>query len=392
MERRIALVSSSFDPYTGGVEEHVRHIARILVSRGHRVAVWTVDRGDCLGTREVEGIEVRDLPTPLPARAIGALARFGIELPAALNAWVHAHRSFRPDLLHVQCFGPNGVYALALSRLTRTPLVVSSHGETFMDDHHVFEKSALLRRALREAGHRAAAVTACSRMVADDLVSNYGAPDPVVVPNGVELGQGVEDTPVQAPQWWPGPGSVVGAVGRVEAVKGFDLLVRAFAAIRRPGEHLVIAGDGSALAGLGALAAELGASDAIILPGRVSRPEVSWLMEKAATVVVPSRVEAFGIVALEAWRGGAPLILTTNSGARDLVTEGVNAFLVDPTDTRALGAAIRRVLDDPAESAIVAENGTKAVEAYSWDRVAEAYLAIYDGVLGVPTGRARGLA
>lgn len=392
MERRIALVSSSFDPHTGGVEEHVRHVARALHSRGHRVAVWTVDRGDHLGTRVIDGVEVRDLPTPLPARSAGALVRFGAALPGALRAWVSAYRSLRPDFLHVQCFGPNGVYALALSRLTNTPLVVSSHGETFMDDHRVFERSALLRRALRDAGRRASVTTACSRMVAHDLVGYSGAREPVVVPNGVELGEGVEDVPARAPEWWPSHGSVVGAVGRVEEIKGFDLLLRAFAGIRRPGEHLVIAGDGAARSGLEELAAELAVADAVILPGRISRPEVAWLMAKSATVVVPSRVEAFGIVALEAWRGGAPLILTDRSGAKDLVTDGEDALLVDPTDTPALGSAIRRVLDEPTLRATLAEKGRQTVQAYSWDRVANAYLALYDEALGTRARQTRGRA
>jgi len=391
MDRRVALVSSSFDPHTGGVEEHVRHVARVLASRGHQVVVWTVDRGEHLGTRQIDGVEVRDLPTPLPARSVRSLLRFGLELPAALRSWLLAYRSFRPDVLHVHCFGPNGVYALALSRLTRTPLVVSGHGETFMDDHQVFERSALLRRALRLAGDRAVAVTACSSMVARDLVNTYATREPVVVPNGVELDADAERAPGTPPEWWPGSGVVVGAVGRVEAVKGFDLLVRAFGSARLPGERLVIAGAGAALPELTRLVEQLGLTDSVVLPGRISRPEVAWLMEQSSVVVVPSRVEAFGIVALEAWRGGSPLVLTANSGARDIVTDGVDALLVDPTDATALGRAIRRVIDDPALRAVLADNGRRNVEDFTWDRVAEDYLSLYDSVLppGAGAGRPR---
>ena len=381
MDRRVALVSSSFDPHTGGVEEHVRHVARVFASLGHEVVVWTVDRGEHLGTRQLDGFEVRDLPTPLPARSFRSLLRFAMELPGAVRSWLGAYRSFRPDVLHVHCFGPNGVYALVLSRLTRTPLVVSGHGETFMDDHQVFERSALLRRALRIAGRRAGAVTACSSMVAQDLVNTYATKDPVVVPNGVELEVDAERAPGTPPEWWPRSGVVVGGVGRVEVVKGFDLLVRAFGSARLPGERLVIAGAGSALAQLTRLVEQLGLTDSVVLPGRISRPEVAWLMEQSSVVVVPSRVEAFGIVALEAWRGGSPLILTANSGARDLVTNGVDALLVDPTDTTALGRAIRRVIDDPALRAVLADNGRRKVEAFTWERVAQDYLSLYDSVL-----------
>ena len=64
---RIALFSSSYHPHFGGVEEHVRHVARGLQERGHDVEVWTVDRGDGLRDEVVDGCRVRYLPTPLPA-------------------------------------------------------------------------------------------------------------------------------------------------------------------------------------------------------------------------------------------------------------------------------------------------------------------------------------
>ena len=63
---RIALISSSFDPYPGGVEEHSRQIAVHLKRVGLPVEVWTVDRGEHLGVRQVDGVTVRYLATPLP--------------------------------------------------------------------------------------------------------------------------------------------------------------------------------------------------------------------------------------------------------------------------------------------------------------------------------------
>src|SRR5690606_12002229 len=158
---RIALVSSSYHPHFGGVEEHVRHVARELQERGHAVEVWTVDRGDGLRDEVVDGCRVRYLPTPLPARSVRALGSLTIRAPGALTRWVSAYTAFRPDVINVQCFGPNGVYGLALAKLMGTPLVVSSHGETFGDEHGVFDKSALLRASLCRAV-KFSTVTACS--------------------------------------------------------------------------------------------------------------------------------------------------------------------------------------------------------------------------------------
>jgi phosphatidylinositol alpha-mannosyltransferase len=382
--QRIALISSSYFPHAGGVEEHVRHLARELTARGHAVAVWTVDRGEHLGTRTVDGVEVRYLPAPLPARSGRALVAYAVRLPSAWRAWMRAYRDLGPDLLHVQCFGPNGLYALALHHRTRTPLVVSSHGETFMDDHDAFGSSALLRRGLRRSLVDATVVTGCSTAVLDDLRRRFGLGGGQVVPNGIDLDEVVE--PVE-PGWWPGSGPVVLALGRVEDKKGFDLLLRAFAQIVgagrvSPSARLVIGGDGSALAGLRALAAELGVADAVVLPGRLSREEVAGAISRANVFVVPSRIEAFGIVALEAWRGGAPLVMTCHGGARDFVTDGVDGLLVDPEDVVALASAVARVLEDPELGRRLAEAGATAVLGHTWADVADRYDQVLTGKLG----------
>ena len=380
MARRIALVSSSYHPYPGGVEEHVSNLARHLSLAGHEVVVWTVDRGEHLGVRDVDGVQVRYLLTPLPARDAGALARFTTQAPQAWRAWTRAHHDFRPDLLHVHCFGPNGLYALGLHRRFRTPLIVTSHGETFADDHGAFEQSALLRAALRSALRASDATTACSRLVATDLRSRFGAVTCDVVPNAMDPDEPGSDGG-ELPERWPREGTVVFALGRVVPVKGFDLLVRAFAAAAQPGEHLVIAGDGTERPTLERLAADLGVSHRVHFPGRLERPAVVAAMAAADLVVVPSRVEAFGIVALEAWRAGTPLVMTSLGGAADFVVDGDNGLLVDPEDEAALGSAIRSVLDDPAFSQRLAAAGSKSVRAFTWDQVTGDYLDLYDRVL-----------
>lgn len=372
---RIALISSSYFPHPGGVEEHVRHLAHELTARGHMVAVWTVDRGEHLGTRAVDGIEVRYLPAPLPARSARALVSYAVRLPSAWRAWMRAYRDLRPDLLNVQCFGPNGLYSLALHLRTRTPLVVSSHGETFADAHDAFGVSALLRRGLSRSIRAAVLVTGCSSVVLEDLRSRFGLVGGSVVPNGIDLDEDV--SPIQ-PWWWPSRGPVVLSLGRIEHNKGFDLLLRAFARLKDaarvpPSARLVIGGDGSALPSVRTLATELGIADAVLLPGRLSRQEVTGTISQADAFVVPSRVEAFGIVALEAWRGGAPLVMTNRGGARDFVTDGVDGLLVDPEDVDALASTVARLLDDPGLARRLADAGAEEVRRHTWADVAGRY-------------------
>lgn len=369
---RVALITSSYHPHVGGVEEHVRQVARELRSAGHQVEVWTVDRGEHLGVQKLDGTEVRYLPTPLPARSSASLVRLARDLPAAVWGWCRAYRALRPDVLHVHCFGPNGVYALALHRLTRTPMIVTSHGETLADDHDVYARSALLRRSLRGAVAQADAVTAPSRYVLRDLRSRFGLVGGTVVPNGV----GPAPVPLPEVRRDPALRRVV-AVGRMERMKGFDLLLEAVEATGRRDIEVVLGGDGSSLGELRELAASLGLGERVHFLGRLYPDEVAAQMAAADVVVVPSRREAFGIVALEAWRAKTPLVGTVHGGMAEFVRDDVDGVLVDPLDTQALGNAIEDVLSDATRAGRLCAAGLERLACYSWEQVARRYVHLY---------------
>ena len=161
---RVALLPSAYPPAVGGVEELTRHLALALVDAGDEVEVWTLHGNDAAPeTVEVrDGLVVRRFPMPLPATKWSSLRRTAGIGPSTLFSMRNAVDAFRPDVLHVMCFGPNGAYATALARLTRLPLVVTLQGETVMDDADIFETSRVLRSSLRR-GLRAAAC--CDRML-----------------------------------------------------------------------------------------------------------------------------------------------------------------------------------------------------------------------------------
>ena len=385
MGRRVALVTSSYHPYLGGVESHVRNVARELRSRGTEVEVWTVDRGEHLGVTHLDGTVVRHLPTPMPARSARALAGFALSAARAWRAWRAAYRAFDPDVLHVQCFGPNGPYAAALARSTGTPLVLSAHGETFMDDHDVFGTSALMREGLRRALASAAVTTAGKRCVGSsgtDLRDRVGLEGGMVVPNGVGPAPAAPTTTTTPEDVGLPDGPLVFAVGRLESTKGFDLLIEALAPWDgSPAPTVVIGGVGSQREALLALGARLGLDGRLRLVGPLDEAAVHAWMKRADVVVMPSRKEAFGIVALEAWRAGTPLVATTLGGPASFVTDGVDGVLVDPVNSAALAAAIAGVLEDPARAAALGTAGHEAAKRFTWEGVAVAYASLYERAL-----------
>ncbi|MFC7594484.1 glycosyltransferase family 4 protein [Terrabacter sp. GCM10028922] len=382
MGRRVALVTSSYHPHLGGVESHVRHVARELHGAGTEVEVWTVDRGEHLGVAELDGTVVRHLPTPLPARSGRALASFAVSAPRAWHAWRAASRAFRPDLLHVQCFGPNGVYAAALARRSGIPLVLSSHGETFMDDHDAFGTSALMREGLRRTIAGAAATTGCSEQVLDDLRERFGLVGGSVVPNGVGPVPTAPPSGTMPDALGLSDRPVVLGVGRLETTKGFDLLVEAFAGVDADlGATLVLGGAGSQREALRALGERLGLGERLRLVGALDEAGVHAWMRRADVVVMPSRREAFGIVALEAWRAGTPLVATSLGGPASFVTDGVDGLVVDPVNTGALAGAVESLLRDPQRRAALGAAGRMSARRYTWSVVADAYEGVYARVV-----------
>jgi glycogen(starch) synthase len=376
---RVALVSSSFAPHVGGVETHVDRVARALGAEGWTAEVWTVDRGEGLGLTDYDGVRVRYLPTPLPARSAAAVTRFIRQSERARSAWRQAHRAFRPDIVNIQCFGPNGIYAAALARRVGVPLVLTSHGETLADDRGAFQRSRQLRSGLRRAIAEAADVTAPSAYVLEDLRARYGLGRSA----GRIIRNGVDPLAAPVPEELPSGRYVLG-VGRLGWMKGFDLLIRAFAeAELDPAITLVLGGEGPERDGLLALAAECGVSERVTLLGPLPPAEVARRMAGALAVVVPSRAESFGIVALEAWRANTALVMTNRGGAVEFVHNGRDALLVDPLDGEALAQALRQVTTDAALRARLATAGHERVGEFTWPAVAGAYADLFDGLVPV---------
>jgi glycogen(starch) synthase len=381
---RVALIPSAYPPSVGGVEELTRHLARSLVAAGDDVEVWTGHPDDrAPETVEIrDGLVVRRFPMPLPASNVPAVSRAAITGLRTMRALRRAVETFRPDVLHVQCFGPNGAYATALARLTGLPLVVTLQGETMMDDADIFEVSHVLRASLRAGLRTASAVTACSAFTLDDAVARFGLARGrgVVIVNGVEL----VPTPVapsgdSGPPARPGAAPYVLALGRVVEKKGFDLLLAGYAAMD-PTERradLVIAGSGPALEDLEARAEESGIAERVHFVGRLSREQVAAAMAGATAFVMPSRLEPFGIVVLEAWRAGVAVVATSRGGAPEFVRDGVDGLLVDPFDTEAVARVLGRVLSDDDLRARLATAGRERVPGFAWPLVAEQYRRVY---------------
>lgn len=378
---RVALMPSSFWPAVGGVEEAVRNLAKGLTEAGDEVEVWApLGTGSPAARHETwQGLALRRFPMPLPPAQLAATARAVLPALQGLSGLARAVRAFRPDVINVHCFGPNGAYALAVASLMRVPLVTTLHGETAMDDNDIFDTSVALRTALRLALKRSRAVTACSAFtVADAARFGLRPSRATVIFNGVDLDEHLYAPTGSSPPF-PAPFERYAlALGRAVPKKGFDLLLRALADPAFPEDlGLVIGGDGNELERLRDLARELCVAQRVHFPGRLSRAEVQSAIRGAEIFVVPSRLEPFGIVILEAWREAKPVVATVHGGVPEFARAGSDALLVDPFQPCALAAAVRSLYQDPAARARLGDNGRRRLEEFSWPQVVTRYRQVY---------------
>jgi glycosyltransferase involved in cell wall biosynthesis len=213
----------------------------------------------------------------------------------------------------------------------------------------------LTYRAVPLLYRRADVIVAVSQGVADDLADFAGLPQGRVecIYNPVydETLVAAAAQPVDHPWMAPGQPPVIVAAGRLQEQKGFDVLLRAFQAVRRVRDvRLIIMGEGEDRAKLERLVAELGLGDSVSLIGFVENPYA--MMARAQVFVLSSRWEGFSLVLVEAMACGAPIVSTDcPSGPREVLADGRYGKLVPIEDPVSLSEAIVQVLDDPGPSA-----------------------------------------
>jgi glycosyltransferase involved in cell wall biosynthesis len=232
---------------------------------------------------------------------------------------------------------------------------------------------ALQDLAVRIAYRRADRVVAISDGVGAALAHRFGV-DPKRVStiyNAVDVAtvrvRAAEETPRLPPQ------PFIVAAGRLVHQKGFDLLIRAFAArLAERQLSLVIVGEGPERSALEALAREHGVEHRVHLPGFVENP---WsYFARAAAFVCSSRWEGFGNVIIEAMACGVPVVATDcDFGPREIVRHGDSGLLVGAATVEALGDAIVSVLDDRQLASRLAEGAGRRARDFDVAHMARAY-------------------
>ena len=183
-----------------------------------------------------------------------------------------------------------------------------------------------------------------------------------VIPNPV-----VRESVIVSSEFKPSSPFIV-AMGRLEKVKGFDLLLRAFSRCKRQDWHLVILGEGSERTYLESLMSRLALGSRVQLPGRLEEPTA--VLRQAELFVLSSRHEGFPNGLLEAMSCGLAVVsFDCPTGPSDIITDGIDGVLVPREDVDALAAAMDRLMHDRTERQKLGDRALAVRERFSLENI-----------------------
>jgi glycosyltransferase involved in cell wall biosynthesis len=239
---------------------------------------------------------------------------------------------------------------------------------------------AAMDRVVGPTARRADVLVTGSADSAHDIATELGVKRDriVVVHNGVRLDPSAPATPAAdlRERHALGAGPVLLSVAQKRSYKNQQAVIRALAALPDPTATLVLPGAPTPYEDeLRALAAELGVADRVRFPNWVSDAELEGLYALATVLVLPSRIEGFGLPVLEAMGRGLPVVCSRTTALGEIA--GDAALLVDPDDQADIDAAVARVVADATLRERLTEAGRAHAAAFTWRGTADETVAAY---------------
>lgn len=392
---------------TGGMNVYVRELSRELAARGHRVDIFTRSQDPAV-PHEVPGLEIGARVLHIPAGPEAPYNKHRLfdylpEFAQGVRAEMRRAR-IRYDVYHAH-YWLSGWVARELQREAPAPLVQMFHTLGAMKNRVAIgtadretARRLTIERALMRVADRIVAATPRDRQ---QMIELYAAPRAhiAIIPPGVDLQRFHPLEIADTKQYFKEDHNVL-FVGRIDPIKGIDTWFRAMKLVVEADPSLrgrlcvcIIGGDvdedepDEELARLHALKDELGIADVVTFLGKRSQDALPYYYASADVVVMPSRYESFGMVALEAMACGTPVVASDVGGLSFIVRDGETGYLVPEGDARAMADCLNRLLHNPELRARLGKRGVAVAREYAWTRTADQIEALYCEVMSRHTAR-----
>ena len=370
---RVLLLYKDYHPVVGGIENHIRLLARGLRNEGVDASVLVTNTGPATQRQTIDGV---------PVTKTGRQATI-LSTPISLPFFVELRRQMATvDLVHIHA--PYPLAELAQLMLGRAkPTVISYHSDIVRQKKTAKLYAPFLKKVLQRAALVAASSPAYieSSPFLQDVrqkcrVIHYG----IETERFEETEQVRGDAESLRNQYGDLP--LLLFIGRLRHYKGVDVLIRAMHDIRA---QLLIIGTGPMQEVWQNLAQTESLTGKVFFLGDASESEALAARYAAELFVLPStnRAEALGIVQLEAMACCLPVVCTElGTGTSYVNRDGATGLVVPPNDPRALAVAINRLLASPALRAKMGVEGRRRVKSeFSLQEMINATIAFYEVVL-----------
>jgi D-inositol-3-phosphate glycosyltransferase len=396
---------------TGGMNVYVREITRQLGAMGIHVDVFTRSQNEHVPHVLHDlgyGNRIVHIPAgpeyPLPRKE---LVTFLPQFVEGIEAFTKS-KGISYDLIHSH-YWMSGLAAIELKKKWGTPIVQMFHTLGLMKNR-VAQSAQEVEGEYRINGERevlqaADKIIAATTAESVQLLWLYQVDDSkvIIIPPGVDICKFYPIPPDEAKEYIGVPpcGRMLLFVGRMEPLKGLNVLIEAIGIMRdndvlkeNPFCLAIIGGEpdeygegaNNELNRVKELAGQYGLQELITFLGNRSQDSLPYYYSAAEAVVVPSHYESFGMVALEAMACGTPVVASQIGGLAYLVQNGVTGYTVPVDDPKELADRITSVLQDPSLRDRLGNQAVKVAQDYAWDKIAAKLRPVYEGLLGIPTG------
>lgn len=384
---RIAMFSweSLHSHPVGGVAVHVSELAAALERKGHEVHVFTRPTYGAGGNVErIDGVWYHYCPHELDPNFIDEVQ--GMCRSFVWHFFQTEDHIGGFDVVHAHDWLASNAMVWIKEARPQHKAILTMHSTEYGRSGNVFHDggSARIRDHERHGTYCADRVIAVSGALKGEIQWMYNLPDHKVqvVYNGVDA---------RRFNGWLDPGTIkaryaIGCmdqtvlfVGRLSVQKGPDLLIEAMPHLLRhhPRAKFIIAGEGHMRGELERRAHELGVNHAIRWLGRLGPAEHSELLRACDVVCVPSRNEPFGIVVLEGWAAGKPVVASEVGGPGEIIWHNVNGLKIYPNPD-SVGWGLGTLFTNWDWARRMGRHGRSEAEtSFTWERIAERTEACY---------------
>jgi len=394
----------------GGTETVVLETSKRLYANSHEAPIWTSLAMSDRRQEEIEGVPIRRFKHFYPYLGLNDDARraldqkagnlFSFELRSALM------REKGLSILHAHTGKRMGGIVRSVAKARGIPYVVSLHGGLLdvpseesrgwtEPTQGKFEWGKFLGAwvGARQVIDDADAVFCLGSAEVEAVKAKYPGVRAEILPNGVdpEAAVAADGLSWRRENGIPVDEPLALVVGRIDPQKGQLTAVQSLAKLAK-GRLVLIGGitNDAYHKELQEAVGSLGLQDRVtIIAGYPRGDRRLWDAYAAADVVVlPSRHEPFGIVVLEAWAAGKPVVASAVGGLRDLIDDGVDGLLIPPGDPEALASSLNRLFHSQPDRLNIGGQGLRKMrEKYTWDAITERLVGIYQGLIDERTVR-----